>query len=148
MKISTKGRYGLRALVDLSMNGKNGFPVLLSDIANRQGISGKYLEQIATQLHRAGIVKTVRGRKGGYLLGRPEKDIRVSDVIKALEGPICVVDCVNEPDSCAKTTACSTRDIWTLLSKRIEETLDAFTIADLAKSQEEKNGKETSMYYI
>lgn len=148
MKISTKGRYGLRALVDLSLNGKNGFPVLLSDIAKRQGISDKYLEQIATQLHRAGIVKTVRGRKGGYLLGRPEKDIKVSEVIAALEGPICVVDCVNEPDSCAKTPVCSTRDIWALLSKRIEETLAAFTIADLAKLQEEKTGKESAMYYI
>ncbi len=148
MKISTKGRYGLRALVDLSMNGKSGFPVLLADIARRQGISDKYLEQIATQLHRAGIVKTVRGRKGGYLLGRPEKDIRVSDVIEALEGPICIVDCVNAPDSCEKTSVCSTRDIWMLLSKRIEETLASFTIADLAKSQEEKTGKESAMYYI
>jgi hypothetical protein len=82
MKISTKGRYGLRALIDLSINGRNGLPVLLSDIAKRQGISDKYLEQIATQLHRAGIVKTVRGRKGGYLLNKADKDIRVSDVME------------------------------------------------------------------
>jgi len=68
MKISTKGRYGLRALIDLSIYGKTGAPVLLSDIAKRQGISEKYLEQIANRLHKAGLVKTVRGRKGGYLL--------------------------------------------------------------------------------
>ena len=148
MKISTKGRYGLRALIDLSINGKNGFPVLLSDIAKRQGISDKYLEQIATQLHRAGIVKTVRGRKGGYLLSRPEGDIRVSEIIEALEGPICVVDCVGEPDTCSKSMICSTRDVWTMLSNKIEEVLSSYTLNDLAKLQQEKTGKEASMYYI
>jgi Rrf2 family protein len=148
MKISTKGRYGLRALIDLSINGRNGLPVLLSDIAKRQGISDKYLEQIATQLHRAGIVKTVRGRKGGYLLNKDDKEIRVSDVMEVLEGPMCVVDCVNEPDTCLKSTICSTRDIWTLLSHKIAEVLSSYTLADLAKLQEEKNGKEASMYYI
>ena len=148
MKISTKGRYGLRALVDLSINGRNGLPVLLSDIAKRQGISDKYLEQIATQLHRAGIVKTVRGRKGGYLLNKADKEIRVSDVMEVLEGPMCVVDCVNEPESCSRAALCSTRDIWTLLSHKIEEVLSSYTLGDLAKLQEEKNGKETSMYYI
>jgi Rrf2 family protein len=148
MKISTKGRYGLRALVDLSINGRNGLPVLLSDIAKRQGISDKYLEQIATQLHRAGIVKTVRGRKGGYLLNKADKDIKVSDVMEVLEGPICVVDCVNEPDACSKSTICSTRDVWTLLSHKIKEVLSGYTLADLAKLQEEKSGKESGMYYI
>jgi len=148
MKISTKGRYGLRALIDLSINGRNGLPVLLSDIAKRQGISDKYLEQIATQLHRAGIVKTVRGRKGGYLMNKAENEIRVSDIMKVLEGPICVVDCVNEPDTCSKSTICSPRDIWTLLSHKIEEILSGYTLADLAKLQEEKTGKEAGMYYI
>jgi Rrf2 family protein len=148
MKISTKGRYGLRALIDLSINGRSGLPVLLSDIAKRQGISDKYLEQIASQLHRAGLVKTVRGRKGGYLLNRPESEIKLSEVIEVLEGPICVVDCVDEPDTCSRSTLCSTRDIWTLLSNKIEETLSSFTLADLAKLQEEKTVKEASMYYI
>jgi Rrf2 family protein len=148
MKISTKGRYGLRALIDLSLHEKNGLPVLLSDIAKRQGISDKYLEQIATQLHRAGIVKTVRGRKGGYLLNKAEKEIKVSDVIEVLEGPICVVDCVAEPGNCSRSALCSTRDIWTLLSHKIEEVLSSYTLADLAKLQEEKTGKESAMYYI
>jgi len=148
MKISTKGRYGLRALIDLSINGRNGLPVLLSDIAKRQGISDKYLEQIATQLHRAGIVKTVRGRKGGYLLNKAEKEIKVSDVMEVLEGPICVVDCVAEPDGCSRSPLCSTRDIWTLLSHKIKEVLSSYTLADLAKLQEEKTGKDAGMYYI
>ncbi len=148
MKISTKGRYGLRALIDLSINGRNGFPVLLSDIAKRQGISNKYLEQIATQLHRAGIVKTVRGRKGGYLLNRAEKEIRVSDIMEVLEGPLCVVDCVAEPDNCSRSALCSTRDIWTLLSHKIQEVLSCYTLADLARLQEDKTGNEKGMYYI
>jgi Rrf2 family transcriptional regulator, cysteine metabolism repressor len=148
MKISTKGRYGLRALIDLSTNGKNGLPVLLSDIAKRQGISDKYLEQIATQLHRAGLVKTVRGRKGGYLLNRSAKEIKVSEIMEILEGPMCLVDCVLEPDSCSKSTICSTRDVWTILSNKIEEVLSGYTLADLAKLQEEKTGKEAAMYYI
>ena len=148
MKISTKGRYGLRALVDLSINGRNGLPVLLSDIAKRQGISDKYLEQIATQLHRAGIVKTVRGRKGGYLLNKADKEIRLSEIMKVLEGPVCVVDCVAEPESCSRAALCSTRDIWTLLSHKIEEVLSSYTLGDLAKLQEEKTGKEATMYYI
>ncbi len=148
MKISTKGRYGLRALVDLAIHGKNGLPVLLSDIAKRQDISDKYLEQIAAQLHNAGIVRTVRGRKGGYLLGRPEETIKVSEIIEALEGPICVVDCVDEPQGCPKSTACSTREVWTILTNKIEEVLSSYTLGDLARLQEEKTGKESSMYYI
>jgi Rrf2 family transcriptional regulator, cysteine metabolism repressor len=146
MKISTKGRYGLRALVDLAINGKNGLPVLLSDIAKRQEISEKYLEQIATQLNKGGIVKTLRGRNGGYLLNRPDTEIKVSDVIEVLEGPICVVDCVNEPDSCSRVAICSTRDLWTMLTGKIAEALSGITLADLVKAQSEKTG--ANMFYI
>lgn len=148
MKISTKGRYGLRALVDLSINGKSGTPVFLSDIAKRQGISDKYLEQIATQLQRGGLVKALRGRKGGYLLNKPDSEIKLSDVIKILEGPICLVNCVTEPDTCSKSAMCSTRDIWTILSNKIEEVLSSYTLADLSKLQEEKTGSDSLMYNI
>ena len=148
MKISTKGRYGLRALVDLAINGRNGLPVLLADIAKRQDISDKYLEQIATALHRAGIVKTVRGRKGGYLLAKPDTTIGVNEIIEALEGPICLVECVSEPGTCAKSSVCCSRDIWTQLSSKIKEVLSGYTLADLAKLQEEKAGAGCPMYYI
>ncbi len=148
MKISTKGRYGLRALVDLSIHGKNGLPVLLSDITKRQGISDKYLEHIATQLHRAGLVETVRGRKGGYLLSKPEDEIKLSEVVEVLEGPIYLVGCVSEPETCSKSAICSARDIWTLLSHEIEEVLSSYTLADLVKLQEEKTEQESAMYYI
>jgi Rrf2 family cysteine metabolism transcriptional repressor len=119
MKISTKGRYGLRALVDLSIYGKTGAPVLLSDIAKRQGISEKYLEQIANRLHKSGLVKTVRGRKGGYLLNKRESEIRLTDIFEILEGPICLVDCVAKPGLCKKSSLCSARDIWSMLSDTI-----------------------------
>jgi Rrf2 family cysteine metabolism transcriptional repressor len=148
MKISTKGRYGLRALMDLSEHGKSGVPVFLSDIAKRQEISDKYLEQIAAQLQRAGLVRTVRGRKGGYILNKPEKDIRLSDIIAVLEGPFCLVDCVKEPETCPKSQACSTRDIWEELSDKIEEILSGYTLEDLVNMQNAKSGSEAGMYYI
>jgi len=148
MKISTKGRYGLRALMDLSIHGKSGVPVFLSDIAKRQEISDKYLEQIAAQLQRAGLVRTMRGRKGGYILNKPERDIKLSDIIEILEGPICLVDCVKEPETCAKSGSCSTRDIWTELSDKIEEILSGYTLEDLVNMQNMKSGQEGGMYYI
>ena len=148
MKISTKGRYGLRALVDLSIYGKTGSPVLLSDIARRQGISEKYLEQIANRLHKSGLVKTVRGRKGGYLLNKQESEIGLSDIIEILEGPICVVDCVAKPAVCEKSSLCSARDIWSVLTDKIMETLSRYTLADLVNMQNEKTNAETPMYYI
>ena len=148
MKISTKGRYGLRALVDLSIYGKTRSPVLLSDIAKRQGISEKYLEQIANRLHKSGVVKAVRGRKGGYLVNKPESEIGLNEIIEILEGPICVVDCVAKPDLCEKSSVCSARDVWSILSNKITETLAQYTLADLVNMQNEKTNAEAPMYYI
>jgi Rrf2 family transcriptional regulator, cysteine metabolism repressor len=148
MKISTKGRYGLRALIDLAIHGKSGVPVYLSDIAKRQEISDKYLEQIATQLQRGGLVRTIRGRKGGYLLNKPVSQIRLSEIVEVLEGPICLVDCVKEPGTCTKSSGCTTRDIWTELSNKIEEVLAGYTLADIVEIESTKTGTETPMYYI
>jgi Rrf2 family transcriptional regulator, cysteine metabolism repressor len=148
MKISTKGRYGLRALIDLAIHGKSGVPVYLSDIAKRQEISDKYLEQIATQLQRGGLVRTIRGRKGGYLLNKPESQIRLSEIVEVLEGPICLVDCVKDPVTCTKSGCCTTRDIWTELSDKIEEVLAAYTLEDIVQMESAKIGTEGTMYYI
>lgn len=148
MKISTKGRYGLRALVDLAIHGKSGVPVFLSDIAKRQEISDKYLEQIATQLQRAGLVRTIRGRKGGYLLNRPISQIRLNEIISVLEGPICLVDCVNEPSTCARSNSCFTRDIWMELSGKIEEVLAGYTLQDMVNMETAKKAAEAPMYEI
>ena len=94
MKISTKGRYGLRAMMDLAANQKDDVPVFLADIARRQAISEKYLEQIFAALRAAGLVRTVRGRKGGFLLNKPPAEITAGAIITVLEGPCILVDCV------------------------------------------------------
>jgi Rrf2 family transcriptional regulator, cysteine metabolism repressor len=148
MKISTKGRYGLRAMMDIAMHAQNGFPVFLSDIVKRQDISGKYLEQIFSTLHGAGLVSTVRGRKGGYLLTRSPDAIRLKEIITVLEGPCALVDCVTDRTACPKTEKCAARDIWILLSDKINELLSGFTLADLVRMQNEKLETQPSMYHI
>jgi Rrf2 family transcriptional regulator, cysteine metabolism repressor len=148
VKISTKGRYGLRAMIDIAMHAQDGLPVFLSDIVRRQDISGKYLEQIFSTLHGAGLVNTVRGRKGGYLLTRPADTIRLKEIITVLEGPCTLVDCVTDQAACPKTEECAARDIWTLLSNKVDELLSGFTLADLAKMQKDKTERAPSMYHI
>ena len=101
MKISTKGRYGLRTLMDISVHQVKG-PVNLSDIADRQGISAKYLWQIVNLLKTAGFVRGTRGPKGGYILIRDPADITMLDVIQVLEGPISLVECVDDPEFCER----------------------------------------------
>jgi Rrf2 family protein len=148
MKISTKGRYGLRAMMDLAANQVDGKPVFLADIAGRQGISEKYLEHIFVSLRTAGLVRTVRGRKGGYLLTRSPSEITADAIITVLEGPCTLVDCVTEPNACPKSYTCATRDIWSLLGRSIDEFLSGFTLEKLVAMQEAKSGAGTGMYYI
>ena len=148
MKISTKGRYGLRAMMDIAMYGQNGLPVLLSDIVGRQNISGKYLEQIFSTLHGAGLVKTMRGRRGGYLLTRSAHQIKLKEIITVLEGPCTLVDCVIDQAICPRADTCAARDIWILLGNKIDELLSGFSLADLVRMQSEKNGCEARMYHI
>jgi Rrf2 family protein len=148
MKISTKGRYGLRAMLDLATHGNVGTPVYLSDIAKREGISEKYLEHIFGALHKAGLVKAFRGRKGGYLLTRLPDEITLNEIIAVLEGPCSLVDCVTDVTSCPKTDSCVTREIWSLLGSKIEEVLTGFTLAALAERQTQKTQNNMPMYHI
>jgi Rrf2 family transcriptional regulator, cysteine metabolism repressor len=148
MKISTKGRYGLRAMMDLATHGNANLPVYLSDIAKRQGISDKYLEHIFSSLHKAGLVKALRGRKGGYLLNKRPGDITLNEILTVLEGPCELVDCVSDIKACHKTETCATREVWALLGARIEDTLKGFTLATLAERQKEKTNQEPIMYSI
>jgi len=148
MKMSTKGRYGLRAMMDLAANQKDDVPVFLSDVAKRQEISEKYLEHIFTALRAAGLVRTVRGRKGGFLLSRPPAQITARAIITALEGPCRLVDCVDKPDVCPRSATCASRDVWTLLGGKMDEFLSGLTLDQLARMQEEKSGKGSAMYYI
>jgi Rrf2 family protein len=148
MKISTKGRYGLRAMMDLAAHQGDGKPVFLSDIARRQDISEKYLEHIFSALRTAGLVTTIRGRKGGFLLSKPPAEITASSIVTALEGPCTIVDCVSKPKTCDRSDTCAARDIWGLLGSKMEEVLSGFTLEQLTAMQEKKSDKDNSMYYI
>lgn len=134
MRLSTKGRYGLRAMLDIAQSQEDG-PVAIHTIAQRQDLSSRYLEQLLIPLKQAGLVKSVRGSQGGYVLGRTADGITVGDVIRVLEGPIAPVDCVNElnPDDCDRADYCVTKKIWSRLRDSIVEVLDSYTLDDLMK---------------
>ena len=148
MKISTKGRYGVRAMIDLASHAQNGTPVFLSEIARRQGISEKYLEHIFSALQKAGVVKAQRGRNGGYLLSRSADQITLNDIFSILEGPSNLVDCVTDAKACNKIGTCVTREIWTALGDKIEGTLKEYTLASLVRMQQLKTLNDPLMYYI
>ncbi|NLZ53688.1 MAG: Rrf2 family transcriptional regulator [Thermoanaerobacteraceae bacterium] len=132
MKLSTKGRYGLRAMYDLALNYGNE-PISLKSIAQRQEISEYYLEQLMAILKKAGLVQSIRGAYGGYLLTRKPSEITVGDVLRALEGPIGLVDCVLEQDAvkCLKYENCITRIVWEKIRDSIVETIDSITLLDM-----------------
>lgn len=134
MRLSTKGRYGLRAMLDIAQSQEEG-PVAIHSIAQRQDLSSRYLEQLLIPLKQAGLVRSVRGSQGGYVLGRAAGSITVGDVIRVLEGPIAPVDCVNElnPDECDRADYCVTKKIWSRLRDSIVEVLDSYTLEDLMK---------------
>lgn len=135
MKLSTKGRYGLRAMLEMALNEDHKQPMATRTIAERQGISERYLEQLFIPLKQSGLVRSVRGAQGGYILGRDPKDISVGDIIRVLEGPIAPVDCVNEvnPDQCERLNCCVTRDVWLKLRDAMSEVLDSYTLEYLAE---------------
>ena len=132
MKLSTRGRYGLRAMLDIAINQGDG-PITLHSISERQGISVGYLEQLMVPLKKEGLIRSVRGAQGGYLLAREPEKITVGDVIRALEGPIAPVACVSEdfPEECDRAEGCVTRLVWAKVRDSIAEVLDSLTLADL-----------------
>lgn len=147
MRISTKGRYGLRILLDLALRG--GGTVPLKDIARSQQISLLYLEHIIAPLTSAGIVKTVRGVRGGVRLAKPPEEIKLSDLVELLEGPIAPVDCVDDPKTCPRSKFCVTRDVWAEVKHAIEAVLESKTLHDLVQMQKSKaQGATEEIYYI
>lgn len=133
MKISTKGDYGLRALIELAHRYGDGKPTQNSEVAARQAIPESYLEQLLATLRRAGFVRSVRGPQGGHSLARPPAQIQVSDVIETLEGPIMAVDCLDEAGNCAKGGGCAQSEMWAAVRDAIVSVLSNTTIADLAE---------------
>ncbi len=147
MKLSTRGRYGTRALLDLALHWGEG-PVLLKDIAHRQQISLPYLEHLITPLIAAGIVRSTRGARGGVSLLKPPQEIKLSEVIQLLEGSIAPVECVNNPKTCPRSDLCVTRDIWGEMKKAINGVLESTTLQDLVERQKRKEQPGEAMYYI
>ncbi|CCO08801.1 RrF2 family transcriptional regulator [Desulforamulus hydrothermalis] len=139
MRLSTKGHYGLKAMFDLAMH-YGSEPIPLKTVAERQGISENYLEQLIAVLRKVGLVKSVRGAQGGYILAKPPSAIKVGDVVRALEGPIAPLECVSEhePASCDKIDCCISRVIWARVRDSIAEVLDSITLEDMCRDAQKK----------
>ncbi len=147
MKLSTRGQYGTRALLELALHQGEG-PILLKDISQRQQIPLQYLEHLITPLIAAGMVLSTRGPRGGVSLAKPPEEIRLSEVIQLLEGSIAPVECVNNPGVCSRSELCVTRDIWGEMEKAMNGVLESTTLQDLAERQRRKGYPEEVMYYI
>jgi Rrf2 family protein len=147
MKISTKGRYGLRVLLDIATHQDHG-PVILRDIAKRQRISEKYLWQVINPMKAAGFVNSSRGAKGGYMLAKGSAEITLLDVISVLEGPVCVVDCVDEPQSCDRSGVCVARKVWSTVEDSIKSTMSGITLKELVANERDLEATVSLNYVI
>ncbi|MFH1352419.1 MAG: Rrf2 family transcriptional regulator [bacterium] len=148
MKLSTKGRYGARAMLELALNYEKG-TMLLRDIAHRQEISESYLERMMTALVSAGLVRSSRGQHGGFILAKPPGEIRLSKIIQVVEGSLSPSPCVDDPNLCKRVNICVTRDIWRRLKEAMADVLDSITLKDMVNMQKNKcAGLDEQMYYI
>ncbi|AIY82970.1 transcriptional regulator [Clostridium baratii] len=129
MKLSTKGRYGVKAMVDLAINYGEA-PVSIKTISKRQNISEYYLEQLFSPLRKAKLIKSIRGAQGGYVLNKEPKDIKVSDIMYVLEGPIEIADCI-EDAKCNNVDCCATRILWRKIKDSIDSVMEGITLEDI-----------------
>lgn len=134
MRMSTRVRYGTRALVDIAEHRGNG-PVCLRDIARRQGVSQPYLEQLILLLKAAGLVRSIRGARGGFILAREPAEISMIEVMATLGWESEVVDCVGDPESCSRAGECTVRGFWCRLSDAVEKVVGSTTLADLMQDE-------------
>ena len=148
MKLSTKGRYGARAMLELALNYKKG-PVILSDISRRQEISAKYLERIMNLLVSSGLVRSERGKNGGFTLAREPSKITLGQIVRVTEGSLSVVNCVDDKKICKRSGDCVMLQIWSGLTDTINKQLNSITLKDIAEMHlERKTSKKDAMYYI
>ncbi|MEJ5185847.1 MAG: Rrf2 family transcriptional regulator [Candidatus Geothermincolales bacterium] len=132
MRLPTKARYAVRALLDLAMNQQGDRPVYLKDVARRQGISERYLEQVLIPIRAAGLVRSTRGVKGGYLLTRPPAEITVLEIVEAAIGKLKLVECVEDESFCPRRQECVVSGLWKEATEAMRKALAAKTLADLA----------------
>jgi len=147
MKLSTRTRYGTRALLEMALRKDEG-PIFLREIAKEQQLSLPYLEQLISPLVAAGIVRSVKGPKGGVSLAKEPEDINLGDVMHLLEGTTAPVECVVNPGVCERSSSCVTRDVWSELNDVVDAFLRSKTLQDLVEDQKKKNESETEMYFI
>jgi Rrf2 family transcriptional regulator, cysteine metabolism repressor len=147
MKLSTRVRYGMRALVELAVRN-NHQPVQLKEIAESQQISLPYLEHLVNPLISAGIIKSTRGVRGGIELAKPPENIKLKEIMEVLEGPLSPVHCLENEKSCPRSASCATRDVWNDMKQAMENVLDSSTLQDLAERQRGKEAQHSTMYYI
>jgi len=147
MKLSTRSRYGTRALLELALHREDE-PVFLKDIARRQQISLSYLEQLIAPLIAGRVIRSTKGPKGGISLARNPEDITLNEVVRLLEGSVAPAECINDPGVCNRSEFCVTRDVWSELKDAMEKVLDSTTLQDLVERHKNKNQPEPSMYNI
>ena len=143
MKLSTRGRYGIHAMYDLALNAEGG-PQSIKAIAEREGIPEAYLEQLIAVLKREGLVLSVRGAQGGYRLARAPGEITVGDVLRALEGSLNLVDCLEEADACGRACACPSRIVWQKVRDGLEAIVDGITLQDMVDDYRRMTAQEDS----
>lgn len=147
MKLSTRTRYGTRALLELALRNGEG-PMFLKDIARQQQISLAYLEQLIAPLIAGGLIRSTKGPKGGVSLARSPEEIKLSEVTRLLEGSVAPVECINHPEVCSRSEFCVTRDVWSQLKEVMEGVLESTTLKDLVEKHRKKDRPEPAMYYI
>lgn len=134
MKLSTRGRYGVRLMFDLALHAGNG-PVSLKDIAARQEISEKYLSNLIAPLRNSGLINSVRGAQGGYVLGKDPREITLKDILLVLEGPMHLVECTGQPEICNRSKDCLVRDVWSEVGSSMLDALASFTLDSMVEKQ-------------
>lgn len=147
MKLSTRARYGMRAILEIAKHYNKG-PVSIKEIARNQEISEKYLEHLLVFLRSAELIKSTRGAKGGYVLVRPPEEIRLSQIVRVLEGSLSPVDCVDTPTICNRSGFCPTRDVWSLIKHSIAQVLYSITLQGLIEREEKKLKDKPLVYNI
>ena len=149
MKLSTKGRYGLRSMIDLALNSK-GEQVALYSIAERQNISVSYLEQVFSILRKSGLVNSIKGAQGGYILADNPSDISVGKILRALEGSLSIVDYNNEEVEADKKSVeyCLKVNLWEKINESIDKVVDNITLEDLIEDYKNMNNSDNLMFYI
>jgi len=138
LKLSTRGRYGVRLMLDIALHCAEG-PVSLRAISKRQDITEKYLWHLINPLKSAGLIESIRGAHGGYVLAKPLSDISIKEIVHSLEGPLTLVECVEKPGGCSKYQSCVARDVWKEVADKISEILESITLKDIVEKHHNKS---------